>query len=77
MMGEECNPKKKHLHEGMQYSWCRCGLSKNGPFCDGSHKSTGIRPMLFTAEKDGEAELCTCLKTSTPPYCDKSRRNRH
>jgi CDGSH-type Zn-finger protein len=23
---------------GKKYAWCACGLSKNQPFCDGSHK---------------------------------------
>ena len=26
------------------YAWCACGLSKNQPFCDGSHKGTGFAP---------------------------------
>ena len=27
------------------YWWCACGQSKRQPFCDGSHKGSGIDPM--------------------------------
>ena len=35
------------VEEGKSYHWCACGLSKNQPFCDGSHKDTGLAPVSF------------------------------
>ena len=28
------------------YLWCTCGMSKNQPFCDGSHAKTEFKPLL-------------------------------
>ncbi len=63
-------PKKFELQEGKDYFWCRCGLSKSQPFCDGSHAGTGLAPMKFTAEKDGPAALCQCKASANAPFCD-------
>ena len=32
--------QKSDLPAGDAVYFCRCGLSKNAPFCDGSHKKT-------------------------------------
>ncbi|MDV7143592.1 glutamate synthase-related protein [Tropicimonas sp. TH_r6] len=63
-------PKKVELEAGKEYYWCRCGMSKNQPFCDGSHAGTGLAPMKFTAEKDGAAALCQCKASANAPFCD-------
>ena len=52
------------------YAWCACGESTNQPFCDGSHKSTDIKPIIFKNEKEGKIALCGCGKTGSVPYCD-------
>ncbi len=56
------------------YFWCSCGRSVDQPFCDGSHRGTGLTPKSFTAEADGEVFLCLCKQTSNPPYCDGSHK---
>ena len=35
------------LKGGETYYWCRCGRSANQALCDGSHKGTGLQPMVF------------------------------
>ncbi len=58
---------------GDSIMWCACGRSSRQPYCDGSHKGTGVFPVRIAAIKDGEeALLCLCKKTKTPPYCDGS-----
>lgn len=71
-------PYKVNLEEGKTYYWCSCGLSKNQPFCDGSHKGTKYAPKPFTYDKPtGEAYLCGCKhnKAESGPYCDGSHKN--
>lgn len=63
-------PARVELKQGESYSWCRCGRSSNQPFCDGSHKGTGITPLTFKAEESGDAYLCQCKATANAPYCD-------
>lgn len=63
-------PKMVDLEKGKDYFWCRCGRSKNQPFCDGSHAGTGLSPVKFQAEKDGSAALCQCKGTANQPFCD-------
>ena len=58
------------VEAGKSYFWCACGRSANQPFCDGSHKDTGLSPVKFTAEKDGRAFFCGCKKSAAAPMCD-------
>ena len=64
------HPIKVELEAGKEYHWCRCGRSKNQPWCDGSHRGTGFTPLAFTAEQSGEDWLCQCKQTHDGPYCD-------
>lgn len=66
----EKKPAKVELKKGESYTWCRCGRSKDQPFCDGSHKGTGITPITFKAEASEDAVLCQCKATGDAPYCD-------
>lgn len=65
-------PIKVELKKGEDQYWCACGLSKNQPFCDGSHRTTDITPKKFTAEESGDAYLCMCKHSKNPPFCDGS-----
>ena len=38
------------VEAGKRYFWCACGRSRQQPFCDGSHKGTGLSPLAYTAE---------------------------
>jgi methylamine---glutamate N-methyltransferase subunit C len=66
------SPKAVELESGKTYYFCSCGLSANQPFCDGSHKGSGLAPEAFTAKKDGTAYLCQCKSTNKTPFCDGS-----
>lgn len=64
-------PYYQELRAGRTYLWCACGRSRKQPFCDGSHRGTGILPVPYTAKADGEEVLfCGCKHTGTPPFCD-------
>ena len=63
-------PVPIELKEGEEYYFCRCGLSNNQPFCDGSHAGTEFTPQAFTAQETGESYLCQCKHSANAPYCD-------
>ncbi len=60
------------VEAGKTYYWCSCGRSANQPFCDGSHKDTGLTPVKWTAETARKVFFCACKKTSGVPLCDGS-----
>lgn len=65
-------PYAKELEAGKTYYWCACGLSKNQPFCDGSHKETDITPIAYKAEKKEIRFFCGCKRSGKAPFCDGS-----
>lgn len=50
--------------------WCACGRSQNQPYCDNSHKGTGIRPLVVEVEAGQEVVWCGCKHSGNKPYCD-------
>jgi CDGSH-type Zn-finger protein len=68
----QLGPYEVELEEGKTYAWCGCGRSKTQPFCDGSHKGTGLMPVVFKAEATETVYLCGCKDTGDPPFCDGS-----
>ena len=65
-------PIPMNVEAGKSYWWCACGRSKKQPFCDGSHKGTGLEPHRFVAESSGTFNLCGCKSTDDRPNCDGS-----
>lgn len=63
-------PISVQLEKGQTYLYCRCGKSKNAPFCDSSHQGSKIKPLLFEAKRSGTVRLCNCKKTNAAPFCD-------
>lgn len=68
------SPKPIEMEAGETRYWCSCGLSKNQPFCDGSHKGTDFTPLKYTAESDGPIYFCQCKKSKKAPLCDGSHK---
>jgi sterol desaturase/sphingolipid hydroxylase (fatty acid hydroxylase superfamily)/CDGSH-type Zn-finger protein len=64
-------PAEIYLEEGV-YLFCRCGYSKNQPFCDGMHHGTKIHPLKFTIKKEASYKLCNCKLTEKAPFCDNA-----
>ncbi|MCC5928016.1 MAG: CDGSH iron-sulfur domain-containing protein [Cyclobacteriaceae bacterium] len=69
------SPVAVELEMGKNYAWCACGASKNQPFCDGSHKGTAFKPMIFKAEADKKVWFCQCKQTKNTPYCDGTHKS--
>jgi CDGSH-type Zn-finger protein len=59
--------------EPKKYAYCTCGLSADGVFCDGAHRNTQLRPMIFEVTEHPETvTLCRCKQTANRPFCDGS-----
>ncbi len=69
------SPYAVNVEAGKTYAWCACGLSKNQPFCDGSHKGTGLAPKMFKADKAETVYFCGCKHSKTGATCDGSHKS--
>jgi CDGSH-type Zn-finger protein len=54
------------------YWWCACDRSKGQPFCDGSHKGTGLGPLKTEIAEAKKVAWCGCKHSKNPPFCDDS-----
>jgi len=73
---------KEKIESGESYTLCRCGQSKNKPFCDGSHVATDFDGTEVASKKIYEENL-TIFETErlklddTIELCDHSRFCQH
>jgi CDGSH-type Zn-finger protein len=69
------SPYAVQVEAGKTYYWCACGQSKAQPFCDGSHKGTGMAPTAHTPDQSGTAYFCGCKQSKTGALCDGSHKS--
>ncbi|CDR94007.1 hypothetical protein, conserved [Babesia bigemina] len=54
------------------YWWCSCGRSQRQPWCDGSHKGTQFKPVMYVPRHNATRLMCGCKYSYRKPFCDGS-----
>jgi CDGSH-type Zn-finger protein len=72
MAAWQSKPFAIEVKTGDTKAFCMCGLSKTGPFCDGSHRTTDKRPNVVKFDSDKTIYACGCQQSQKRPFCDGS-----
>ena len=75
MGGLTNKPMPVKLSAGEKAFLCMCMKSDNMPYCDGSHKGSGIAPKKVQFDEDKVFSACGCGKSQNLPYCDGSHKS--
>lgn len=73
-MEQRTEPYVVHEEPGLK-KYCSCGLSKNKPYCDGSHHGTGMHSYKVQIDEPKTVAICGCGLSSTKPFCDGSHQS--
>ena len=69
-------PHVINLAPGEKVFICQCGLSKNKPYCDGSHKESPDKSFYaYSATVSETRYVCGCSHSRDYPWCDGSHLN--
>ncbi len=55
-----------------RYAWCACGQSAKAPYCDGSHRGSGVVPKVVEITEKTRVAWCACRRSGAAPFCDGS-----
>ena len=75
MTGWQNKPFEIQAKAGDTIAFCMCGKSQNGPYCDGSHKGSGISPNVVTYDKDTTLHACGCQQYKNKLLCDGTHKS--
>lgn len=69
------SPYEVKLEAGDTAYFCRCGHTKNPPYCDGTHLDhPPFQPFEFEADEDTTVWVCGCGRSANKPWCDGSHK---
>lgn len=55
-------------------AYCACGRSRGMPYCDGSHKGSGVSPHIVEIPEAKTVAVCGCGHSKGRPFCDGSHK---